>query len=144
MLDRTVPADSSKDGGIDLTVMPRNPGESEMSPLVSDTRCFVLRTRQSEGRTIVELQGRIDVSTANELAKALSRPAATADVVLVDLSAVELADSAALAALVLAQKNVRRRHGELVLAGATGKTLRLLELTGLDRAFRVAKTVDTK
>ena len=111
----------------------------EMSPLVSDTRCFVLRTKQSEGQTIVELQGRIDVSTASELAKALSRPALTGDVVLVDLSAVELADSAALGALVLAQKNVRRRHGELVLAGATGETLRLLELTGLDRAFRVVK-----
>lgn len=125
-------------------VMPRNPGESEMSPLVSDTRSFVLRTRQSEGRTIVELQGRVDVSTANELAQALSRLVATGDVVLVDLSMVELADSAALAALVLAQKSARRRHGDLVLAGAAGKTLRLLELTGLDRAFHVVQTVNPK
>jgi anti-anti-sigma factor len=111
-----------------------------MSPPVNEAHCFVLRTRQSEGETIVELQGRVDVSTASELAQALSRLVVTGDVVLVDLSAVVLVDSAALAALVLAQKNARRRHGDLVLAGATGETLRLLQLTGLDRAFCFART----
>lgn len=115
-----------------------------MSPLASETRCFVLRTSQSEGRAIVELQGRVDVSTANELAQALSRLVVTGDIVLVDLSGVELSDSAALAALVLAQKSARRRHGDLVLAGATGETLRLLELTGLDRAFHFVRTVKAK
>jgi anti-anti-sigma factor len=110
-----------------------------MSPLAIDTHRFVLRTTQSDGRTVVELQGRVDVSTAGELTQALSRLAVGENVVLLDLSGAELADSAALAALVLAQKSARRGHGDLVLAGATGKTLRLLELTGLDRAFRFAE-----
>jgi anti-sigma B factor antagonist len=122
--------------------MSPNTGEAEMSPLAGDPRCFVLSTRQAESRTIVELRGRVDVSTADELAEALSRLVVTGNVVLVDLCAVELGDSAALAALVLAQKGARRCGGELVLAGATGETLRLLELTGLDRAFQVVETVN--
>jgi len=109
-----------------------------MSTLVTDTRCFVLRTRQFEGRAIVELRGRVDVSTANELAQALTRLAVSGEPMLVDLSGAELTDSAALAALVLAQKTARRRGSDLVLAGAKGRTMRLLEVTGLDRVFQFA------
>jgi anti-anti-sigma factor len=43
---------------------------------------------------------------------------------------------------VLAQKQARRRDGDLVLVGVTDRTRRVLEMTGLDRAFRVVPDVD--
>jgi anti-anti-sigma factor len=85
----------------------------------------------------------LDVSTAGELTEALSRLSeGSVSELVVDLRAAELVDSAALGALVLAQKQARRRDGDLVLVGVTDRTRRVLELTGLDRAFRVVPDVD--
>jgi anti-sigma B factor antagonist len=97
-----------------------------------------LSTLIDRERAIVRLAGAVDVSSANELANALTR-LADDDVqsVVVDVTGAELADSAALAALVIAQKQARRRGGDLVIAGAGEETRRVLALTGLDRSFRL-------
>jgi anti-sigma B factor antagonist len=99
---------------------------------------FLLQMRTQDHQAIVELQGTVDVTAANQLTLALSRLAdENIHDLVVDLTAAELVDSAAIAALVLAQKQARRRHGDLVLAGVTDRTRRVLEMTGLDRTFRV-------
>ncbi len=99
---------------------------------------FFLQTRKQDRRALVELQGAVDSSTANEVTVALSRLADDdVDELVVDLTAATMADTAALGALVLAQKEARRRHRDVVLAGVGAETRRLLELTGLDRTFRV-------
>ena len=104
---------------------------------------FLLIMRTDHRKAVVEVQGTVDVSTADQLTLALSRlNAENIPYLVVDLTAAELADSAALAALVLAQKQARLRHGDVVLAGATGKTRHVLELTGLDRVFRLVESVD--
>ncbi len=99
---------------------------------------FFLQTRKQDRRALVELQGAVDSSTANEVTVALSRLADDdVDELVVDLTAATMADTAALGALVLAQKEARRRQRDVVLAGVGAETRRLLELTGLDRTFRV-------
>ncbi len=104
---------------------------------------FLLRTKRQGGQSIVEVEGTVDVTTAGDLSLALARLAENSiDELVVDLTDARLLDSAALATLVVAQKQARRRHSDVVLAGIDGRTRRLLETTGLDRSFRLIATVD--
>ena len=106
---------------------------------------LVLRTERRNEELVVTLQGQVDASSARSLGRELCRAAdRSAQEVLVDLSAAQLTDPTALGALVLAQNHARRGHRDLVLAGVTGRTLRLLELTGLDRCFRLVPTVASR
>jgi len=106
---------------------------------------FLLHTSRRDGSVIVGLEGPVGISASKELSQALSCLAEESiDEVVVDLTAAELIDSAALGALVLAQKQARRRNTDLVLSGATGKTRRLLELTGLDRTFRLVTSTSDR
>jgi anti-anti-sigma factor len=100
----------------------------------------LLRTSRHDGHAIVEVEGLVDVTTACDLGRVLSRVMDERDeekLIVVDLSAADLIDSAALATLLFAQKHARRRDGDLVLAGLSPKSRRLLQMTGLDRMFKV-------
>ncbi len=118
-------------------------GDFRVSVTPVRERHFVLLTKKLDRRALVELRGTVDVSTATQLTQALSK-LADGDVaeLVVDLTQAELADSAALGALVLAQKQARRRNRDLLLAGITDRTRHMLEMTGLDRTFRVIADVD--
>ena len=109
-----------------------------MTVVVSNEGRFLLYMKAGKGKAVVELHGTVDVSTARQLTLALSRLADEGihDLV-VDLTAAQLGDSAALAALVLAQRHARRSDGDLVLAGVDEDTRRVLQITGLDRTFRL-------
>jgi anti-anti-sigma factor len=112
-----------------------------MSPGGAAAGGLALRTIESRGSQVLRLRGRIDVSSTNELSGALGRAGELGRELIVDLTAAELVDSAALGTLLLAQKQARRRGGDLVLAGA-GPGIRLvLEQTGLDRTFRLLESV---
>ncbi|MGE5274698.1 MAG: STAS domain-containing protein [Verrucomicrobiota bacterium] len=105
------------------------------------TQSFLGRAVRQDGRVRLVLRGELNISIARELGRALSRAARLgANVLIIDLSSADLADSAALGALVLAQKEARRNESDVVLAGVTGKTRHVLEITGLDRAFRIVPT----
>jgi anti-sigma B factor antagonist len=62
--------------------------------------------------------------------------------VAVDLSPVAFIDSSALGALLVARKRAVELGGDVVLVGATPRTLRMLELTQLDHVFPVFATHD--
>jgi anti-anti-sigma factor len=118
-------------------------GELRVNVAPVRERHFVLLTKKLERRALVELRGTVDVSTATQLTQALSR-LADSDVteLIIDLTQADLADSAALGALVLAQKQARRRHRDLLLAGVTDRTRHMLEVTGLAGTFSVVGVVD--
>jgi anti-anti-sigma factor len=50
-------------------------------------------------------------------------------------------DSSTLGVLVTALKHARERGGDVVLVGVSGSPAKVLELTGLDRVFRVEDSV---
>ena len=96
--------------------------------------------REAEGAiAIVRASGELDLSTAPQLARAISASAAgSRPRVLVDLAAVEFCDSAGLRALLGAAREVEARAGRLVVAVEPGGTVdRVLEMAGLTEFLRV-------
>lgn len=99
--------------------------------------------RQHEGRTILNLAGEIDVSTAPRLRDELSRVISEGSTdLIVDLSEVPFLDSTGLGVLVGRLKAVRLLDGDLVLTGAQERTLRNFRITGLDKVFHLYDSVD--
>ncbi|MEW2521541.1 STAS domain-containing protein [Actinacidiphila alni] len=93
---------------------------------------------QSDSRAVVVLaSGDLDYETASVLDAALARAAEVADAVVVDLSAVDFADSTILHILTRARTRAETGSRALFLAGPLNDTLeRLFEVTGLGDAFR--------
>ncbi len=101
-------------------------------------------TDQQDDTTIFRLrEERLDSRNAGQL-KAEFLILAQPDIqnLIVDLSEVRHVDSAGLSALLLAQRQMTVHEGELRLAGVTGEVLSLLEMTQLDRVFRIFNTVN--
>jgi anti-sigma B factor antagonist len=92
---------------------------------------------------VLALRGEVDVSTAPRLRQGLVELATEGRAsVVVDLSGVEFLDSTGLGVLVSGLRRFRLLGGDLMLAGAQPRILRVLEITRLDRAFDVYDSVD--
>jgi anti-sigma B factor antagonist len=101
-------------------------------------------TDQKDDTTVFRLlEERLDSRNAGQL-KAEFLILAQPDIqnLIVDLSEVQHIDSAGLSALLLAQRQMTVHEGELRLAGVTGEVFSLLEMTQLDRVFRIFNTVE--
>lgn len=90
-------------------------------------------TERHSQRSVLRLQGELDVSTRDRLRHAVDsalegHPA----ILVVDLSGLDFADCAGLSILVCAQKLLTAGGSELVTVGAKPIVRRLLQLTGLD------------
>jgi anti-sigma B factor antagonist len=88
---------------------------------------------------VLAVRGDLDVEGGPALRDALlaamdSHPASR---LVVDLDGVDFLDSAGLGVLVGGRERARSRDGDLVLVATGRSVLRVLELTGLDRAFEV-------
>lgn len=94
-------------------------------------------------RTVLVLEGRLDLVTAGDLRRAVEQAVAGGRTrVVADLSAVAFIDSSGLGALIGGLKHARQAGGELRMAGATQQVLTVLKLTRLDRVLRPYVTVD--
>lgn len=102
---------------------------------------FDVKTAQLEGDTfVVSVTGEADMYTAPEIEREL-------EVVLrlggrsvaLDLVEVGFIDSSALGVLMRFQPRFRARGGELVIVSDDRRVLRTLEITGLDRTFRIER-----
>ena len=97
-----------------------------------------LKTARFGASYVVTAAGDLDLHNADglrrELAAVVDRRPAT---VVVDLLAVSLLDSTALRVLVEQAKHLRGHGASLVLVSDDPRTLRVLEVTGLDRVFVV-------
>jgi anti-sigma B factor antagonist len=98
---------------------------------------FYVRTAEDgDGGTMVHVGGDIDTYTSPELRNLLGvlvRGGSTR--LALDLSEVTFLDSSALAVLIATAKLCRAHGGSLRIQAATPETLRLLEITGLNRSL---------
>jgi anti-sigma B factor antagonist len=91
--------------------------------------------------TLVEVQGRVDSMTANQLGEALNKEIDNGNVhVVLDLSSVDYMSSAGLREIVTALKKAKRAAGDLRLAQPSDRVREVLEMAGLDTIFRIFST----
>jgi anti-sigma B factor antagonist len=89
---------------------------------------------------VLRVTGEVDMSTAPQLREQVIQLASNGVLhIIADLRGVDFLDSAGLAALVGSLKRIRTRGGSLTLAVSPGRTLRLLQITGLTRAFALTR-----
>jgi anti-sigma B factor antagonist len=94
---------------------------------------FHLNVREdAEGAYVIEVHGEVDLAVARPLGDAIAAVPAPA-AVRIDLSACEFIDSTAIATVLLARRELAAAGRTLVLTGAGGQVLRLLQVAGLDR-----------
>lgn len=98
--------------------------------------------RETEGRTVVEVRGEVDLRTSPQLRTQLLDLADQLDgPVLVDLSAVPYMDSSGVGTLVYVKREVERSKRKLVLVGLQPRVRSVLEITHLDNFFVIANSV---
>jgi anti-sigma B factor antagonist len=86
---------------------------------------------------LVEVSGRVDSSTANDLGTALNERINQGTLnVVVDLSKVEYMSSGGLRELVAALKRVKKDGGDLRLCAPSPRVREVLQLAGLDSLFQ--------
>lgn len=97
-----------------------------------------------DGRThLVEAGGDVDLYSAPRLKERVWRAIDQGKTrLIVDLSEVAFVDSTGLSVLVAALKRVRAVNGTLALVVTDYDLERLLELTGLDKGFRIYRSRD--
>ena len=87
---------------------------------------------------VVSVSGEVDMHTAPEMERELVEVLQLGgNSVIVDLAEVGFIDSTVLGLLLRYQPRFRSRGGDLVLVSDDRRILRTLEITGLDRLFRI-------
>jgi anti-sigma B factor antagonist len=93
-------------------------------------------------RAVVRMIGELDVASAPQLRETvlhLLEPTGNVGTVVFDLSAVTFVDSTGLGVIAASRQRVEREGGELVLRGPRPNTVKVLEITGLDRVFTIER-----
>jgi anti-sigma B factor antagonist len=104
---------------------------------------LVITTDQVVGRSIVAVEGEVDIATAGELDAALSAEIAGGrhDLV-VDLSQVSFLDSTGLGVLIKALKRTREADGSLAVVTDSQRVLKVFRITGLDSVVPLFPTLE--
>jgi anti-sigma B factor antagonist len=131
-LDRDTDVAPVPDGGSDAAVITAERAKPAAEPAQLELSC---RTG-SNGYQIVSVAGELDIATAELAYSYLSevidgRPAP----VTVDLSGLTFCDASGLGALARAARYARQKGRQLALASARPSLLKIMRITGLDRAF---------
>jgi len=122
---------AATDGGSDMAVITaeRVPG---LDPVQLELSC---RT-DADGYQVVTVTGELDVATAEQAYAYLSaviddRPAPVS----VDLAGLTFCDASGLGVLARAARHARQAGRQLMLTSARPSLLKIMRITGLDRAF---------
>ena len=95
------------------------------------------------GRTVIAVNGEIDVYTAPRLREMLIRLVDEEKYhLIVDMEGVEFLDSTGLGVLVGGLKRVRSHDGGIDLVCTQGRILRIFRITGLSKVFSIFDSVD--
>ncbi|PKW15806.1 anti-anti-sigma factor [Saccharopolyspora spinosa] len=98
--------------------------------------------RLSEGITVVEVTGELDVYTAPSLRERFVEALSGDEVrLVVNLNGLDFLDSTGLGVLVGGLKRARARGGELIVVCSTERLLKIFRITGLTRVFRIVPDV---
>ncbi|MEX2274640.1 MAG: STAS domain-containing protein [Actinomycetota bacterium] len=99
-------------------------------------------TQAQDDRTVMTLEGEVDLSTAPALRQQLASIVdGGADHVVVDLRQVGFMDSTGLGVLMGAHLRLRERDGDLSIVAEEGPVLRVLTLAKLTDVFPVSSTL---
>ena len=100
---------------------------------------FVAATEQLEsGTPVVSVMGEVDLATAPAFEQTLLGVAEDREgEVIVDLTGCSFLDCRGLTALVAMRARLERSHRALVLVLSNPNVLKILQLTGFDRRFRI-------
>jgi anti-sigma B factor antagonist len=91
---------------------------------------------------VVSVSGELDIATAGRLGDALSRTSErSARRVIVDLVGVTFIDSVALGVLTEEARRLRASGGTCIVVSQDPRILRVFEITGLDRVFRIERSL---
>jgi anti-sigma B factor antagonist len=104
---------------------------------------FSVRTAELDSNAfIVSVAGEVDLHTAPELQRALDGIVGLgATSAVVDLAEVSFVDSTTLGVLFESKGRFTDRGGELIVVAADRRVLRTFEITGIDRVFRIERTL---
>jgi anti-sigma B factor antagonist len=102
---------------------------------------FGILVQRSAGTAVVRVVGELDIATAPAVADALSRLEAPCDRVVLDLSGLTFIDSTGLRLAIAEHGRAVADGFDFALAGATGRVLNVLRLTGLDVTLPMAPDV---
>ena len=104
---------------------------------------LAITTRAIDDHTVVSVAGEIDVYTAPQLREKLIDLVDAGDHrIVVDMREVEFLDSTGLGVLVGTLKRVNSAHGSLSLVCAQERILKIFRITGLERVFTIAASVE--
>ncbi|MGH3191987.1 MAG: STAS domain-containing protein [Streptosporangiaceae bacterium] len=101
-----------------------------------------MSTREGDGHVVVMLHGEFDVANAADVAAALGAVAARVPDVIVDLAGLEFMDASGVAALAHGRRQARRAGGDVLLAAARPRVLRIITSIRLADGFRVYAGVE--
>jgi anti-sigma B factor antagonist len=104
----------------------------------SSSEAFALEVSDQDGARVLRAVGEIDTVSAPRLRSALLPALESADLVVLDLSAVSFLGSSGLAVLMEARDHPRRGTTGLRLVCTTRIVVRALEATGLRELFDIA------
>jgi anti-sigma B factor antagonist len=95
------------------------------------------------GGAVVTVDGEVDAANVDDVRRAIVQGAASADLVVVDLTTATYMDSSMIGLLLTVAKELRAQRGDLrVVAPATGRCRRVLVLSGVEDLFSLHETVD--
>ncbi|MFF9850339.1 STAS domain-containing protein [Streptomyces litmocidini] len=101
-------------------------------------------TRDAATGPVLELLGELDHSTAPELRDVLAtvtlRPGQR---LVMDLEGMEFCDSSGLTALIIARNHAHAARAGIALAAVPARTLRLMNIAGLDQIFSLHPDSET-
>jgi anti-sigma B factor antagonist len=100
----------------------------------------ILRERPAEPVLVLKLEGELDIRTAPLLREALMESDRRIHTIL-SLAGLYLVDSTALGVMIGAMRRARDIGGDLVLADVPANIIRVLEVTGLTKVFKVYPTI---
>jgi anti-sigma B factor antagonist len=112
--------------------------------MLADTHGPITEVVTSGQQTIVSITGEIDLSNHAALRAGLNDliVGGAVDLVL-DMSDVTFVDSTGLGALIGTRRRVHAFHGSLAIVLSDPATLRVFEITGLDKVFDLHSTLDS-
>lgn len=100
-----------------------------------------LQTTELKRVLLIEVKGRVDSTTADELGATLNSAIDNGhNQIVLDLSLVDYMSSAGLRELVAALKRLKGGRGDLRLASLSERVEEVLELAGLDEIFQIYDT----
>lgn len=123
--DRGNEAAAVPDGGSDAAVTTTEPAQLELS----------CRTAPN-GFQVISVTGELDIATADQAYSYISEVMdGLAALVTVDLSGLTFCDASGLGVLARSARRARQAGRQLVLTSARPPLLKIMRITGLDRAF---------